>query len=105
MKVNFLTKLFMKFSPKGFLRYAARNQGVNPSKIDYAEKLFQDCQKIHIQPLSGPHRGFIIFLDNNFSLWFYQDGDYFVFDGYEMGEYVDGDVTVFDEQRIDRENR
>ena len=96
MKINRLTKLFIKFSPKGFLKYTARSQAINPSRLDYAEKLFRDCRRIDIQPLSGSHRGFIIFLDNKFSLWFYQDGDHFVFDGYEMGEYDDGEVTVFD---------
>lgn len=96
MKMNRLTKAFFRFLPQGFLRYAAWRQGVRIKKLGYAEKLFADCRSIDIQPLSGGNRGFILFLDRQFSLWFFQDGDHFIFDGYEIGEYEAGEVTVFD---------
>jgi len=97
MEINWLTKLFIKFFPKQFLKQALRENNADPRNIDYAQKLFGDCRRIDIQPLSGENRGFIITLDNNFSLWFFQDGDHFVYDGFETGAYDNGEVTVFDD--------
>jgi hypothetical protein len=96
MKIDWLTKLYIKFFPKSFLKQAVLENNFDPKKIDYAGKLFSDCQRIDIQPLAGSARGFIITLDNKFSLWFFQDGDHFIYDGFETGEYDDGEVTVFD---------
>lgn len=96
MKLNIFTKLFLKFFPKTFLKFAASKQGIDDKKLDYADKLFGNCKRIDIQPLSGKNRGFIITLDNKLSLWFFQDGDSFKFDGYEVGEYDNGEITVFD---------
>ena len=96
MTINKLTKIFLKFSPYAFLKRSAQQQGINSDKLNYAVKLFADCHRIDIQPWSGSRRGFIIFLDNKFSLWFLQAGDTFVFDGYEIGQYDNGSVTVFD---------
>lgn len=95
-KIKPSTKLAIKTFPKLFLKFYASKQGINYKKIDWAEKLFRDCKRIDIEPLSGPSRGFIIFLDNKFSLWFLQDGNHFAYDGFEMGEYENGEVTVFD---------
>jgi len=87
-------KSLAKLSPRLFFGYFARENKVNSKDLDYSFKLFEN-KKVHIQPLSGS-RGFIITLDNNLTLWFYQDGDHFIYDGFEMGEYEDGDVTVLD---------
>ena len=46
--------------------------------------------------MAGQNRGLIITLDQKFTLWFFQDGDHFVYDGFEIGEYEKGDVTIFD---------
>lgn len=97
MKLNKVRKLFIKLFPREFLKYFARKQGTDPDKLDFAEKLFRDCQRIDIQPLHGENRGFILFLDNNLSLWFFQSGDSFYFDGYEVGKYDNGEVNVFDD--------
>lgn len=78
------------------MKVSAEDLGIESKKIDWAYKLFDDS-KIHIEPLSSGSRGFIITLDNKLSLWFYQDGKSFKFDGIEMGGYDDGEVTVFDE--------
>ncbi len=97
LKINWFTKLLMRVAPRFFFRYAAKEQGIDHRKIKYAIKLFSGAKRIDIQPLpSRSGRGFIIFLDNKLSLYFYQDGDHFYFDGFEMGEYGKGDVTVFD---------
>jgi len=98
LKINWFTKLLMRFAPKIFLHHAAKEQGIEPRKIDYAMKLFGESSRIDIHPLpSHGGRGFIIVLDNKLSLHFYQDGDHFYYDGCEMGEYEKGDVTVFDD--------
>lgn len=97
LKINIFTKIFMRFAPKNFLRYAARREGINDKKIIYADKLFNNIERIDIQPLSGAGgRGFIIYLDCKLSLHFYQEGDRFYYDGLEIGEYEKGEVTVFD---------
>lgn len=96
-RINWLTKSLMRFAPKIFLRYAAKNQGVDDRKIKYALKLFEGIKRIDIQPLpSRSGRGFIVYLDSKVALFFYQDGDHFYFDGLEIGEYKKGDVTIFD---------
>ncbi len=95
-KLNWFTKLLAQFFPKLFFRYASKCAGLNPQKITQAQKIFGDAERIDIFPLRGGHRGFIIVLDNKLSLHFYQDGDHFHYDGFEMGKYQDGDVTVFD---------
>ncbi len=89
-------KLVLKLFPRLFFRLFANNINLNNKKIDFASKLFGDANRIDIQPLSGGSRGFIIYIDNKLSLWFYQNGDHFVYDGFEMGEYENGDVMVFD---------
>lgn len=96
-KINCFTKLLMRFAPKTFLRCAAKEQGIEPQNIDYAMKLFGKSKRIDIHPLdSRSGRGFIIILDNKLSLHFYQDSDYFYYDGCEIGKYEKGDVTIFD---------
>lgn len=89
-------KLLMKFAPRSFFSLFMKKQGIDDAAIDHAYGLFQN-KKIHLQPLSGQRgRGFIISLDNKMTLWFFQNGDHFTFDGFEIGEYADGDVTLFD---------
>lgn len=100
LKLNWLTKLFIHISPQSFLRHAARQQGVDDRKIDYSFKLFGDAERIDIQPLTGEHRGFIICLDCKLTLWFFQDGDHFFYDGFEVGEYDKGEVMVFDKLKL-----
>ena len=95
-KINWLIKLLIILLPKRFLQWEAWRRGVAPERLRYAEHLFAGCKRIDIQPLCGQTRGFILFLDSRFSIWFFQDGDHFTFDGYEVGEYGAGEVTVFD---------
>lgn len=96
LDISWHRKIVMKFFPKLFLRMSADELGLDKKKIEYAYKLFEDA-KIHIEPLSSSGRGFVITLDNKLTLWFYQDGKHFKFDGIEMGEYDNGEVTVFDD--------
>jgi len=97
LKINWFTKLLMRFAPKTFLYYAAKKQNIEPQKIDNAMKLFGESERIDIHLLpSRSGRGFIITLDNKLSLFFYQDGDHFYYDGCEIGEYEKGNITIFD---------
>jgi hypothetical protein len=36
-------------------------------------------------------------LDQTTALFFYQEDDYFKYDGFEIGEYQVGEVSVFDD--------
>jgi hypothetical protein len=96
MEISWLTKLAIKFWPKQWLKHMAGQQKIDARKLDWVFKLFEGA-RIDFFPLnSGNGRGFMIVVDQKFSLWFYQDGDHFVFDGYEMGEYAPGKITVLD---------
>jgi hypothetical protein len=88
-------KLLLKLSPRWFMLHYMKKQNLDQGMLDAAYKLF-DNKQIHIEPLTGNNRGFIITINNGFSLWFYQDGKHFKFDGHEIGPYDDGDVTVLD---------
>lgn len=97
--MNFLNKFFLKFFPQTFLRWEARKLKVD-KRLDACLKLFDGAKRVDFFPLTGGHRGFMIVIDNAFSLWFFQNEDHFVFDGYEMGEYENGNVTVMDSCRV-----
>ncbi|MFH1990390.1 MAG: hypothetical protein ABIJ19_00855, partial [Patescibacteria group bacterium] len=53
-------------------------------------------RRIDILPSESGLRGFVVVLDRKTAIYFYQDGDHFVYDGFEMGRYDKGDVTIFD---------
>lgn len=95
LKISWYDKLLVKFFPVQFFNRQTKKMGIDDKLIDLSFELFQG-KKIHIKPYRAGSRGFIINLDNKFTLWFNQEGDHFVFDGFEIGEYDDGDVTVFD---------
>ncbi|MFA6536843.1 MAG: hypothetical protein WCT18_00415 [Patescibacteria group bacterium] len=84
-------RFLMKFFPKYFFKIYADKINVNSDDIELSSNLFEN-KKIHIQPLSGGSRGFILTLDNKLTLWFYQNGNHFEYDGFEMGEYEDLDI-------------
>ena len=97
MQLNWFTKLCLRFAPWTLMRRAAKDQGVKPDYVDHAIKLLGKAERVDFFPLDSRNgRGFVIVLDKKFSLHFYQDGDHFIYDGFEMGEYNEGDVTVFD---------
>lgn len=94
-QINWVIKLLLRFWPKLAMRYFAREMGIKNPLFDKAHKLFTGTERIDIFPAQSA-RGFILILDRKTSLHFYQDGDHFVYDGFEMGEYEKGDVTIFD---------
>jgi hypothetical protein len=74
----------------------AKELGIANPVFDKARAVFGSAERIDLYPLSGSQRGFILVLDLKTALYFYQDGDHFKYDGFEMGEYEKGNVTVFD---------
>lgn len=97
LNIPWYKKFLFRFFPRLFMKLEARKMALDDGTIESAERLFGNDKKIHIQPLSGEDgRGFIIFVDNKISFWFFQDGGHFKYDGFEMGKYDDGNVQVFD---------
>ena len=96
IKINWLTKIFLKLWPKLAMKHFAKKMGINNSLFDQAHEVFSQTNRIDILPLKSGHRGFMIIMDRKTALYFYQDNDHFIYDGFEMGKYNKGDVTIFD---------
>jgi hypothetical protein len=96
MKIKRLEKLLLFLSPKLGFKRLAKKMGIKNIVFDKAHELFANIEHIDIIPTHSENRGFIMILDGQTALYFYQDGDHFSYDGYEMGEYDKGDVTIFD---------
>ena len=96
LKLNWLTKLLLKFWPALAMKHFAKEMGIENPLFDKAHEVFSEIGRIDFFPFSGGHRGFMIVLDRKTALYFYQNGDHFEYDGYEMGEYDKGDITIFD---------
>ncbi len=92
-------KLLLKFWPKMAMKILAQEIGIENIIFDKLHEVFAKSQRVDIFPAFSNSRGFILVIDNQTALFFYQDGDKFVYDGFEMGEYEKGDVTVFDSLR------
>ncbi len=93
----FWLKLIAFFSPKILFKLAAKERDWDSDKIEAATKLFSGAQQIDFWPSGGREgRSLIITLDNKMALFFYQNGDTFSYDGFEIGLYENGEVTVFD---------
>jgi len=99
-KIDWFAKLLFRFWPKMGIKYFAGKMGISDSRARQAHDLFSGVKRIDIFPSSSGYRGFIIILDQKTGLYFYQDNDHFVYDGYELGSYNKGDVTLFDRVEI-----
>lgn len=95
-KLPWYERFLMRYWPKMFFRIYANKNNVGDQPIDCSEGLFRNAKRIDLSISQSGSRGFIITLNNNFSLFFYQDGDTFKYDGFEIGEYENGDITVLD---------
>ena len=95
LKLSQWEKFKLKFFPMMALKSFAKRLGAEDFDIDNLHQVFSKTSRIDLVSLSGS-RGFMIILDGKVSLWFYQDGDHFKYDGFEIGEYDKGDVTIFD---------
>jgi hypothetical protein len=99
LKIDWLAKLLFMVWPKMGVKYLALRMGVDDSAARNSHDVFSKVKRVDIFPAKNGLRGFIIILDNKTGLYFFQDGDHFSYDGYELGNYKKGDVTLFD--RID----
>jgi hypothetical protein len=96
LKIDWLAKLLFNVWPKMGVKYLAFKMGIDDSDARNSHDLFSKVKRIDIFPAKSGLRGFIIILDNKTGLYFFQDGDHFKYDGYELGSYKKGDVTLFD---------
>ncbi|MEK9181356.1 MAG: hypothetical protein AAB871_03910 [Patescibacteria group bacterium] len=96
--ISWWQKTLLKFWPKLAFRKFAKIINANPELFEKAQQVFGKVKTIDLIPLDSSNgRGFMLVLDRKTSLWFLQDGDHFVYDGFEMGEYEKGDVAIFDQ--------
>ena len=95
INISILEELLLKFCPTLAMRYFAKQIGIKNIVFDkFHETLFK-VDRIDFFPVYGG-RGFVLVINNETALFFYQEGDHFVYDGYEMGKYNKGDVTILD---------
>ncbi len=94
--IRFWTRVWLRFLPVYGVRRLSRELGIDPAVAENAQRIFKDTKRIDIVPSTSGVRGFQLIIDRATSLYFYQDGDHFVYDGFESGDYEKGDVTVFD---------
>lgn len=87
--------LLKSVAPKLYIRLFAKSMGAVGTSHESLDKILRQFARADIFPLKAA-RGFMIVLDQKLSLHFYQDGDHFVYDGFEMGTYRAGSVTVLD---------
>ena len=94
--VRLRTRLLLRLSPLYGIKSLSRELGLDPEVAEKAHQAFKDTRRIDVVRSTSGSRGFQIIIDGSTSLYFYQDGDHFVYDGFESGEYEKGDVTLFD---------
>lgn len=99
-RITWFDKLLLKYLPTFVMRRFAKAIGIEKPVFEKAHEVFDGAERIDIFPVSNG-RGFILVIDCKTALFFYQDGDRFAYDGYEMGKYNKGDVTVLDAIRRD----
>lgn len=94
--IRFWTRVWLRLWPIYGVRRLSRELGMNPDITENAQRTFENAERIDIMPSTSGIRGFQLIIDRSTALYFYQDGDHFVYDGFESGDYENGDVTVFD---------
>jgi|GEM_PF-1454260 len=95
-------RFIFRYFPQLGMCIFARGINADYSMLEILDKAFHQAKHVDIFPFSpkdGGQRGFMLVLDRKMAFYFYQDGESFQYDGYEMGEYKKGNVTVFDEIR------
>lgn len=95
-KISWYRELLLKLWPWAAFKLFAKELGIINPVFDKAHSIFGNAERIDLYPLTGGQRGFILVLDLKTALYFYQDGDHFKYDGFEIGKYDGGDVTIFD---------
>lgn len=97
---GFLTRTLLWLVPRWGVARLEREMGYPSTRaVEKMHELLKKTQRVDVLPAVGGGRGFQIVLDGGLSLYFFQDGDHFVYDGFELGVYERGDVTLFDGAR------
>lgn len=96
IKISWRDKLLLKFFPKLAMNIFAKKMGMSSPIFNQVHEVFSKVNRVDILPSKSGDRGFQLILDGKTALYFYQDGDHFVYDGAEMGEYEGGNATIFD---------
>jgi len=91
-----LIRLMLRLSPTTGFKILNKKLGIKNDAFDKAHEAFSNIKRVDIFPTAAGGRGFILVLDKKTALYFYQNGDHFIYDGFELGEYDGGDVTIFD---------
>lgn len=94
--IGLWTRFLLRIWPLAGIKRLSRELGLDPDAAAKAHAAFKHAERIDIVPSQSGLRGFQLIIDRSTALYFYQDGDHFVYDGFESGEYEKGDVTVFD---------
>ncbi len=96
--MNKLSTLIRKLFPEVWINGHVKKMKIDTSFIKLADKLLGRHRNKRIDFFPANHgRGFRIVIDNKICLWFFQDGDHFYYDGWEVGKYKNGEVTILDE--------
>ncbi len=78
----------LSHQPNEAFRLASRLEGLSPDIFDKADEIFSAVETIEFCPIGTPKEpGWIIVLDQRFSLWFYQKDKKWIYDGFEIGDY------------------
>jgi len=97
IKPTLLTRFLLRAAPRwGIMRLAGELQFPASRLAMKAHRVFAKISRVDVVPLRDGWRGFQIILDHSLSLYFFQDDDHFIYDGFEIGAYGNGEVTVFD---------
>lgn len=89
-------RIFLRLFPHAFFRRQAQHLKADGTLYRRAHEALAKVERVDLFPSASGQRGFLLVLDRTTALYFYQDGDHFVYDGFEIGEYEPGDVTVLD---------
>ncbi|HCR41884.1 TPA: hypothetical protein DIV45_00745 [Patescibacteria group bacterium] len=96
INISWQRKLLLKLWPILAFKLFAKEMGIANPIFDKAQDVFNSSERIDLYPTASAERGFILVLDLKTALYFYQDGDHFKYDGFEMGEYDKGNIAIFD---------
>lgn len=94
-KLSFIHKFLLKYWPTLAMRLFANDIGIKNIIFDKAHEALFNTERIDFFPNIGG-RGLTIVIDSKTALFFYQEDNHFVYDGYEIGTYNKEDVTIFD---------
>ena len=103
VKISPLMRLFLWLAPDYALKLLARRSGDGEIIFDKLHEALVSTKRVDLFKTGSNSRGFILVLDQRTALFFYQDGDHFIYDGWETGEYGKGEITILDNSVNDKD--